>query len=639
MSNSIMQCSERSLTIAKTWERFHSGQESDLSCLAPEIAASWKRCRKLLVSPNLTHAPSTVDLFTPSEEDLIRAGDPIISLVTDAWDDQNSLIVLASSHGKILSIHGGAGAAEGAKDTNAVPGSKWDEAGAGTTTIGTGILVARPMEVKWEEHYVESFHDWVGYSAPVFDPMHQVLLGVIATSRRSQTSEPRLRHLAVDLARLVGDRVYACLIWQQSVVSRSFDEFVKRYPESGILAIDSFGYVNQFNQRAFNLLGIADENLIGRRLRDIPGLEGTFDPRRAGLGAEQALKSPRISKTVSYPVERDSRRLGTILVMVPSKDKTNLKPSKQAWNAQYSFADLIGESQKLRETVQLAAKAAATSYPVLLIGESGTGKELFAHSIHNFGDRAHGPFVSSDSGTLSPELAVAEMCGYEPGSFTGADRQTRPGLFDAAHNGTLFLDELQDMNPKVQSLLLRFLETGTFQRVGAVARVKADVRIVAACNIPVDQLKGCVRSDLLFRLNTITIKIPPLRERRQDIKVIGQGILDRDLGFAGEVDEAFWDSLGGYDWPGNVRELRNVLLRAVLTCSKNCLTLSDIPAEIRDHASGNIQEKVATPAPELDDITSAALNAAGGKIGEAARRLGIHQSTLYRRLSRRTARA
>src|SRR5262249_47668851 len=160
-------------------------------------------------------------------------------------------------------------------------------------------------------------------------------------------------------------------------------------------------------------------------------------------------------------------------------------------------------------------------------GESGTGKELFAHAIHAASARRDGPFVAVNCGTLSGELALAEMCGYEPGSFTGADRHTREGILDTARSGTLFLDELQAMPATPQSVLLRFLEPGKFPRLGGNQLIHSSVRVIAASNVPIDELerRGLVRSDLLYRLNCLTIEIAPLRERRGDIRYIAEKCL------------------------------------------------------------------------------------------------------------------
>ena len=317
----------------------------------------------------------------------------------------------------------------------------------------------------------------------------------------------------------------------------------------------------------------------------------------------------------------------------------------ELWKAGYSFGDIVGESAPLQQAIHLARQAAEAGYPTVLVGESGTGKELFAHAIHRASARRDGPFVPINCGTLSGELALAELCGYEPGSFTGADRHTREGILDTARGGTLFLDELQDMPATPQSALLRFLETSKFVRVGGTQPIHSSVRVIAASNVPIDELERCgrVRSDLLYRLNCVTIEIPPLRERRTDIRPLAEKCLREELGYLGDIDEEVFAALTTcpYPWPGNARGLRNILLRALLGLSDHHLTAADLPAYLWTIPQGNGRGNgAAHDMPDEEAVAiKAVLEAAGDNVSEAARRLGIHRSTIYRKLGRDSKRA
>lgn len=320
--------------------------------------------------------------------------------------------------------------------------------------------------------------------------------------------------------------------------------------------------------------------------------------------------------------------------------------SSASWIARYTFDDILGTSSPLREAIRLARRAADGDYPTILVGESGTGKELLAHAIHNASAWRDGPFVAVNCGTLCGDIAIAELCGYEPGSFTGADRRARAGFLDAARGGTLFLDELQDMPSMPQSVMLRFLETGRFVRVGGTSPVRAPVRVLAACNIPLADLMatGRIRSDLLFRLNCLAIEIAPLRARRTDIRPIAEKSLREDLHYLGGIDDSVWQALeeSPYRWPGNAREVRNVLLKTIVFASSDRLMVSDLPREVT--APPSSVEQTVSPASrnrsyfdiraeEVDLVAlKAVLRASHHNVSEAARRLGIHRSTLYRRL-------
>ena len=311
------------------------------------------------------------------------------------------------------------------------------------------------------------------------------------------------------------------------------------------------------------------------------------------------------------------------------------------WSARYSFADILGDSRAMRDAIRLARTASEGGYPTLIVGETGTGKELFAQAIHNASARRAGPFVAINCGTLSGEVALAELCGHEPGAFTGADRHTRSGLFDAARGGTLFLDELQDIPALAQSVLLRFLETGTFVRIGGMRPVHSGVRVLAALNVAVEDVeqRGVVRSDLLYRLNCLVIELAPLRERREDIRAIGERCLRADLAFRGGADDDFWTALGTcpYAWPGNTRGLRNVLLKAVINSApRQHLSVGDLPPYLWQAGRG-----AAVAPTDAGDAGSseqqalrAVLHSTHHNVSEAARRIGVHRSTVYRRLSR-----
>ena len=316
----------------------------------------------------------------------------------------------------------------------------------------------------------------------------------------------------------------------------------------------------------------------------------------------------------------------------------------EAWTALYTFDDILGISASLRRTLELSQHAARADYPVVLVGESGTGKELIAHAIHNASARHRGPFVAVNCGILCGDIAIAELCGYEPGSFTLPDRHAHQGFFDAAREGTLFLDEFQDLPPTPQSVLVRFLETSRFVRVGGTQQIHCAMRVVVATNVPINELSnGRVRSDLIYRLNCLSIEIPPLRDRRQDIRPIAEKCLREELHYLGEVDEAVWQALEScpYPWHGNARELRNVLLRTILISSRDRLMPADLPPELwhRDNSSAERIERsddasAANPHSGAIVALKAVFDASHHNVSETARRLGIHRSTVYRRLRR-----
>ena len=301
---------------------------------------------------------------------------------------------------------------------------------------------------------------------------------------------------------------------------------------------------------------------------------------------------------------------------------------------------IIGTSQKMKEAVETAKKAAASRATVLLLGESGTGKEVFARAIHNWSERKTQPFVAINCVGLSKELLESELFGHEKGAFTGADQQKK-GKMELANGGTVFLDEIGDVSQELQTKLLRFLQEREFDRVGGVRPIKVDVRIIAATNRDLDGAikDGRFREDLYHRLNVVPITLAPLRERAEDIPILAQYFMDRYAKEAKkhhtEIASDAVQRLCSYDWPGNVRELGNVIERAVVLGNGPLLSIKDLPSRI-----------VATAArPSMDgrsyrdamenyrrELVLAALERSHGNRAAAARALGIHEKYLFKLL-------
>jgi DNA-binding NtrC family response regulator len=302
--------------------------------------------------------------------------------------------------------------------------------------------------------------------------------------------------------------------------------------------------------------------------------------------------------------------------------------------------NIIVNSELMKNILALVRKVAASNAIVLVTGESGTGKELIANTIHHFSPRHSGPFIDISCAAIQETLLESELFGYEQGAFTSAQKR-KLGLFELANHGTLFLDEIGEMSLTLQSKLLRVLETQSFYRVGGVKKVDVDVRVVAATNrdLMQDVAEGKFRADLLYRINNFTIKLPPLRDRPEDIGPLAESFLARVSGGKHvRFTEEAMDMLTDHDWPGNVRELRNVIERAVILCSGDSIKAEDLPTEMRRtsvplYLTGNGNSPVST---SLDDIKKnqimTVLEETGWHQGKACEILGISPSTLYRQL-------
>jgi DNA-binding NtrC family response regulator len=302
--------------------------------------------------------------------------------------------------------------------------------------------------------------------------------------------------------------------------------------------------------------------------------------------------------------------------------------------------NIVVNSEKMAQIMTLVRKVATSNAIVLVTGESGTGKELIANTIHHFSQRHAGPFIDISCAAIQETLLESELFGHEQGAFTSAQKR-KLGLFELANQGTLFLDEIGEMSLILQSKLLRVLETQSFYRVGGTKKVEVNVRIVAATNreLEKDVAEGKFRGDLLYRINNFTIKLPPLRERPEDIGAIAENFLARVSGNKRlRFTEEAMDILIDHSWPGNVRELRNVIERAVILSSGDFITADDLPFEIRKNSVGLYlaSNSQATGSTSLDDMKKgqimAVLEQTGWHQGKACEILGISPSTLYRQL-------
>lgn len=319
-----------------------------------------------------------------------------------------------------------------------------------------------------------------------------------------------------------------------------------------------------------------------------------------------------------------------------------------------NMPEIVGESPQMKEVLRLVQRVAPSDTSVLITGESGTGKELIAQAIHRLSKRSDKTFIDLNCAALQDSLLESELFGHEAGAFSGA-RARKLGLFEIADGGTLFLDEVMEMPAQLQSKLLRALETRTFFRVGGVKKVEVDVRLVAATNRNAMQAvsENVFRSDLLYRINSFEIHIPPLRQRREDIEPLARHILFKIAGAgAPELAPNAIDALSSYNWTGNVRQLRNCLERAILLADNGRITTRELPPEVvyrtsetsisvsynapREHGANTNSFHNATAPTALHEVEKQqilrALEQTGWHRGKTAELLGISSSTLYRRL-------
>jgi two-component system, NtrC family, response regulator AtoC len=355
------------------------------------------------------------------------------------------------------------------------------------------------------------------------------------------------------------------------------------------------------------------------------------------LGAADYLIKPVSPSQVQGILER---------VIRPAELQAEITGLRHELDRSGRFGEMWGMSGPMKRVYEQVSRVAATAVTVLVQGESGTGKELVAQTIHQLSRRRGRPFLAINCGAISPHLMESEIFGHEKGSFTGANRQHQ-GFFERAHGGTLFLDEITEMPLDLQVKLLRVLETGTFNRVGSTETQRADVRVIAATNRVPDRAvaDGKLREDLLYRLNVFPIRLPPLRERKDDIGLLADHFLAEICKAEGQdkrFTSAAYDRMGAYDWPGNVRELRNVVQRAFVMASGSTIGDEwlelDVTRTVKQVAGPYLSVRVGSPLADVErTLIFATLEHFSGHKERTAAALGVSLKTLYNRLKEYSA--
>jgi propionate catabolism operon transcriptional regulator len=430
------------------------------------------------------------------------------------------------------------------------------------------------------------------------------------------------------------------------------------YSYTGIIGVDGNSLISTFNPAAEKTLGLKAETVIGKRIEDtFPDLkleegEGTFLPRVNQLGS-YGKKSILFS---SVPIKVNNRCYGQVTVLHDAEsirkaeEKIRRDLHKKRFVTQYTFDDIAGNSAVLRRTIDKAKMFAMSDSAVLITGETGTGKELIAQGIHNSSSRRLRPFVSINCGALTESLLDSELFGYESGSFTGARAEGKTGLFEMAHSGTIFLDEVGEILPSVQVRLLRVLQEKEVMRIGGDRLIPINVRIIAATNQDLWGLvqSGKFRHDLYYRLNVLELRLPPLRDHLEDIPDLIRSILARKSPSLSRVLEGpcaeIFQILQRYSWPGNIRELENIVERfsvlvqnvkpdldAYVSVLKDCFTARpNVYHMAKTHSHPFSTKKP----PVTKDTILGALDTLDGNKSAAANMLGISRTTLYRKIKK-----
>ena len=466
---------------------------------------------------------------------------------------------------------------------------------------------------------------------------HVIVENSVETILNALESATQLRRVQVEEAEK------QCLFKTQSEMYQAVLDFT----HDAILAIDENGRIQVLNPPAERIMGCRAADSVGQPVEAV--LPNTLLPDVLESGEKQLDQIMQIHQTLCntnrIPILVDGQRRGVVATfqdvkqLQNSEQKIRLKLHEKGLVAKYAFNDILGDSPAIRSTIQIARSYAASRASVLILGETGTGKELFAQSIHNASDRRDGPFVAINCAAVSNSLLESELFGYEAGSFTGASRGGREGVFELAHGGTLFLDEIGEIPRETQVELLRVLQEKEIRRVGGSRVIPVDVRIIAATNKDLLQetVEGRFREDLYYRLDVLDLKLPPLRERGDDVKILGLHLFCQLPGGKDPIMQSQFlyllEQAGPYQWYGNIRELQNFVERANIlmrNAGASSVTVSDILRRRAEPAPEPCQETESRDRRAIE----AALHNHPGSMADAARSLGCSRQTLWRKMKK-----
>ena len=429
---------------------------------------------------------------------------------------------------------------------------------------------------------------------------------------------------------------------EQNVILDSISE--------GVFTVDLDWRITSFNRAAEEISGIRRQDAVGRYCRDVLRAEVC----ETGCTLRQTMDTgkPTMNRAVHIIDAQGKKRaiaISTALLKNSSgkviggvetfRDMSMVEQLRKEIEGRYSCEDIISQSHRMQNIFAVMPNIAESNTTVLIEGESGTGKELFARAIHNMSFRKDKPFVAVNCGALPDSLLESELFGYKAGAFTDA-KKDKPGRFALAEGGTIFLDEIGDISASVQVKLLRVLQERTYEPVGGVSTVKADVRVITATNKKLDQLvkQEKFRDDLYYRINVMKLELPPLRDKKEDIPLLLEHFISRFNRLQNKniccVTNEVTTALLAYDYPGNVRELENIIEHCFVLCDGEIIEASHLPVSVRPTLkTGKIESSQAATIKQMEIVLIIqALRRNKGNKTAAARELGIDKSTLFRKM-------
>ena len=637
------------------WEKFISGAsitQIDTTIVSEDILHSWERSRKAGADPFMKEITtvlkgSELDKLLEENAELIRTSEPFLKQLYHCIEGSQFVCTLCGSQGYILKIVGDNRTINNVRRGKFIVGALANENSIGPNGIGTVLIHHKPTQVFATEHYCISFHKYTCSGAPIHNREGNII-GVLNMTGPYQEANPHTLGMVAAAAHAIENLLQVKEAFNECQISESFQQTVISSITEALIAVDQNGYVQLINKNARKMLGLNPSVALGKHIREVMGSSNKSFLKKVcnnkclideevtitnedGSSSDYTLTFNLIHSPLKYII-------GKVIVLNEIKRARTLVSKMSGAKAKITFSEIIGQNDEFQETIRLARIASQSTSNVLLLGESGTGKDIFAQAIHNNSERRSGPYVVINCAAIPRDLIASELFGYIEGAFTGSKRGGNPGKFEIADGGTIFLDEIGEMPLELQTSLLRVIENKELMRIGGKKLRSIDVRILAATNknLADNVSSGAFREDLYYRLNVFTIRIPPLRERRDDIPyLVDRFVKDISNTMSRKitsVDKNVLDILANHSWPGNVRELQNVIERAINIAPENKLTANLLSEDVtraprkQQYAQDNYSMK------DIERQIIEKMIKANVSKADIAKKMNISRSTLYRKL-------
>ncbi|NSW91904.1 MAG: sigma 54-interacting transcriptional regulator [Firmicutes bacterium] len=617
------------------------------------ILDSWERSKEYGINPydgraNIILAHNELINLLKKNDKLIRIVKSYTGKIYEIIQGLGYLIFFTDNEGNLIHIEGDKNVSEEFAEKICFKiGASWSEKSVGTTAVSMVLNLRSPVSFMSEEKFCIELKKRACSAVPIKD-VNGDILGVLGIAANCPRANEEIFGMLIIAEMAIENHLRMINTAEEINLLGSYYKSILDSVSDGVITIDKRGILININKSAERILLINSKDAVGKPVSEV--LEfGTkiVDMLKSGrnyqndefiVGYHKNGIKHSIKNSV-HIIQRNGEVGGVIDVINKIKGDRHSIDKDTGETSKIMFENIIGRSMGIQEAKRQAYLAAASPVSVLITGETGTGKELFAQAMHNEGYRSEGPFIAINCGAIPRELIESELFGYEDGAFTGARNGGRPGHFELASGGTIFLDEIGEMPLDMQVKLLRVLQQKEVMRIGGVKSIPIDVKVISATNkdLVKEINNGRFRQDLYWRINVITINIPPLIQREGDIKLIADFFIEKynekyHKSFV--LDKSTLKVLAEYNWPGNVREMENALLRAVTFAQGNVILPENLPQSILGKSAGINNKQTFSLADNEKYMIEKCLHESAGNIYKAAKALGISRNTLYCKLKK-----